>query len=704
MDPAGGASAQNSPPDASGREADTSALPAVRGGPKLIVPSVILRCPAGHELELPAEYAARRDVFCPQCRRAFSPDAAAVSRARRKVAVGMPGRLRRWRRKLIGVQRPEPVRLAGAAAAALPTAPAQPPATSVEAAVQASSPGGVRAADEPLIQISPRAFNRLVSASGWAVSCAIHAVLLAAVALLGVALGPPPEEPEVILISNIQFPEERRRPEQPRRREVFTNRGAENRPDPEPEMAAPEELPRFDPEAAQAVREPDLQPGGRDPAIDDLAIPPATMSGPRRTNPARPAPIGLGPGEAESPAPGAGPSDQVIGARSSAEGRLDAARKGGGGEDTESAVEKALEWLAARQGDDGSWSVAGGRKAGRTELRDAQTGAVTVRTDFGPNPHDLAASGLATLAFLGAGYDGRQGKHRETVAKAVDFLLAEQKPTGCWAKVPETQDMHVQGIATLALVEAYLAAPQAEGAEKLKAAAGRGVQFIVDAQYPYSGWGYSPYAVRAKPEDPPRTVDRVRSGGYVEQSVVIWNGMALKAARTAGIAVDGRAFSGMTRWLDDGQGADGNYAYSGSLVGDRIVVRDKRSSPCMAAAALMMRLWTGKRPDENSSKRTAAIVLDLLERNKAVAEEPRGRTPAKTGPDLYFLHHGSIALFQMGGDRWVRWNRIMKPMVLKSQAADGSWAPSTYANGPVLATALGALTLESYYRYSPLYR
>ena len=82
------------PPAEPGREEDTAALATVRGGPRLIVPSVSLRCPAGHRLELPAEYAVRRSIFCPRCRRAFSPDEATVRRARRKAAVGLSGRLR----------------------------------------------------------------------------------------------------------------------------------------------------------------------------------------------------------------------------------------------------------------------------------------------------------------------------------------------------------------------------------------------------------------------------------------------------------------------------------------------------------------------------------------------------------------------------------------------------------------------------------
>ena len=67
----------------------------------------------------------------------------------------------------------------------------------------------------------------------------------------------------------------------------------------------------------------------------------------------------------------------------------------------------------------------------------------------------------------------------------------------------------------------------------------------------------------------------------------------------------------------------------------------------------------------------------------------------------------------MGGAQWAAWNRKMRDMLVRSQARDpeycdcGSWAPERDAwgshGGRVMTTSLSALTLEIYYRYSPLY-
>jgi hypothetical protein len=268
--------------------------------------------------------------------------------------------------------------------------------------------------------------------------------------------------------------------------------------------------------------------------------------------------------------------------------------------------------------------------------------------------------------------------------------------------------MHVQGILTLALAEAALAAP-ADGDVKLRAGARKAVGFILDAQYPGSVWGYTPYAVRRTAEAEPAPVELpnygLRWAGGVEMSVVIWNGMALKAARAAGLAVADRGFAGLVRWLDDAEGRDGWYSYSGEFDGSRVAPkRDGAGRPAMAAAALMMRLWTGARPDADGPGKTAGLVMEAIEEFRAVAGAVDGRNPGRSPPDLYFLHHGSLALFQAGGEPWRRWHALMKPMVLRSQTPEGNWPRGGYASSPVMATALGALTLESYYRYSPLYR
>ena len=79
------------------------------------------------------------------------------------------------------------------------------------------------------------------------------------------------------------------------------------------------------------------------------------------------------------------------------------------------------------------------------------------------------------------------------------------------------------------------------------------------------------------------------------------------------------------------------------------------------------------------------------------------------GNDMYYWYYGSYAMYQMGGKHWTRWNKAMKKAVFESQRQDGdfkgSWDPSGpwgWSGGRVYSTALMALSLEVYFRYSPL--
>ncbi|MGE4159951.1 MAG: hypothetical protein AB7F75_12735, partial [Planctomycetota bacterium] len=77
--------------------------------------------------------------------------------------------------------------------------------------------------------------------------------------------------------------------------------------------------------------------------------------------------------------------------------------------------------------------------------------------------------------------------------------------------------------------------------------------------------------------------------------------------------------------------------------------------------------------------------------------------------DMYYWYYGSLAMFQLGGEYWAKWNTAMKNALTKSQhnkrndCLYGSWDPhnETWGDmgGRVYTTATGALTLEVYYRY-----
>ena len=68
---------------------------------------------------------------------------------------------------------------------------------------------------------------------------------------------------------------------------------------------------------------------------------------------------------------------------------------------------------------------------------------------------DSAITGLALLAFLGAGRSQADGEHAETVRKGIDFLLSIQKEDGDLRGSSKAVGMYCHAMASLALCEAY---------------------------------------------------------------------------------------------------------------------------------------------------------------------------------------------------------------------------------------------------------
>jgi hypothetical protein len=68
-------------------------------------------------------------------------------------------------------------------------------------------------------------------------------------------------------------------------------------------------------------------------------------------------------------------------------------------------------------------------------------------------------------------------------------------------------------------------------------------------------------------------------------------------------------------------------------------------------------------------------------------------------------------MFQMGRNHgWTKWNETLKPVLIDNQRKggdeDGSWDPQSWIDrygGRVFTTAMGAMTLEVYYRYPAMY-
>ena len=120
----------------------------------------------------------------------------------------------------------------------------------------------------------------------------------------------------------------------------------------------------------------------------------------------------------------------------------------------------------------------------------------------------------------------------------------------------------------------------------------------------------------------------------------------------------------------------------------------------MSAVSVLCRLFSGEPRTTPAIEKGANILIQQLPE----WAEARGRRRSKV--NLYYWYYASYALFQMGGQRWKLWNTAMQKSLLDTQRVggdeDGSWDPIGEwgkAGGRVYSTAIGAMTLEVYYRY-----
>jgi hypothetical protein len=329
----------------------------------------------------------------------------------------------------------------------------------------------------------------------------------------------------------------------------------------------------------------------------------------------------------------------------------------GGTKESEAAVERGLDWLAAHQNPQGCWGL-------NTFHNNCKHPACP---DAGTVSSDPAGTGVVLLPFLGAGHTHQAGKHQQTVARALQWLVAHQGPEGTWAAPSDARPMYGHGMASIALCEAYGMTQD----PKLRAPAQKALDYIVKAQHaPSGGWRY-------RPNQPADT------------SVVGWQLMALKSGEMAGLSVPPKAFEGVKRWLAS---VEANRP-TGGLFGYQSAI----PTPAMTAQGLLCLQYLGARRDEPRMQAGTDYLLKHL--------------PRPGADTSYYWYHATQVMYHMQGKHWKAWNPRMRERLVSTQARQGSlagsWKPADAREQPggrLYATALRLLMLEVYYRHLPLYQ
>jgi HEAT repeat protein len=370
---------------------------------------------------------------------------------------------------------------------------------------------------------------------------------------------------------------------------------------------------------------------------------------------------------------------------------------------TEQAVQAALDYLARHQSADGAFDQQ--HYLDLCPKKDGCPVSVGARVQFDP----VGYSAMCTLAYFGAGCSPARGRYRGVVSRAMDYLLSRQMTNGDYAD-DDLIGGYNRPIALQAYAEAALASTATDGQEYLPFVQ-RGVDFIASIQSEKAGWRY-------------RVVDNAN-----DTSVVAWVLFASRAAEKAHARVRRSIYEGCdlvlardsTRPTKDFEDfandikIDPNYAHDVSFGKPyyefHTGYQDDKFVPNRATTAigLMSRILLGYLRSHPFCIGSANTIL-TKQLPRLVPKKPGDFDAFNVDFEfpMYTLYYCTLSMHMMGGKYFSQWDKALRDLMLATQKKNGcergSW-PGTGADGicgSLYTTAVGALTLETYYRYAPI--
>lgn len=342
------------------------------------------------------------------------------------------------------------------------------------------------------------------------------------------------------------------------------------------------------------------------------------------------------------------------------EGRKQLGERFGATPQSEAAVDEALKWLADHQRSNGSWSF-------NLELDpcNGQCSHGKKGNDDTPTP-TTGATGLALLAFLGAGHTHHEGPYQETVRRGL-YYLRESASESEFGLDWQQGSMYGHGIALMAVAEALSMTTSKDGKydTDLKALVQAASSFSCVAQHENGSWGYVP-------------------GSPGDTTLTGWQVLSLLATKRNGIYLRSHTLSKAKEFVLSVKEKD-EYSFG---------YKSREGEPTMDAIALTLLLYLGQTPGYTPFDRALDRIAD--------------RGPTLT--NVYHDYYATLALHHARHRDWDKWNQRIRDHLVATQATSGHERGSWHfkdkwgdVGGRVYTTAMCAMILEVYYRYLPLY-
>ncbi len=338
----------------------------------------------------------------------------------------------------------------------------------------------------------------------------------------------------------------------------------------------------------------------------------------------------------------------------------------GGTKGSETAVEEGLRWIVQHQRPDGSWRFFHNVNACQGDCRNS-----------GTIESPTAATGLALMSMLGAGYTHEAGPYQREVQAGLEFLLSKMRvgPRGGNLTISGggKASMYAQAIATIALSEAWAMT----GDPALEQPVFEAQKYICAAQNEFNGsWGY-------------------QAGQPGDLTITSWQVAALKSCKLAGIHVDQKVWNKAKQFVESTTDTSGLFGYKRPVNQKLSARRRDYQLKTTTAVGTLAQMYMGSTIERESIHNG----INYLSREGV----------SKT--DIYFDYYATQVFRHFGGEEWKEWNAVMRDHLVDTQDrskghARGSWYfPDKHGEvgGRLYTTAMAVMTLEVYYRFLPLY-
>ncbi len=281
-----------------------------------------------------------------------------------------------------------------------------------------------------------------------------------------------------------------------------------------------------------------------------------------------------------------------------------------------------------------------------------------------------SATSLAVMAFLAAGHVPEEGPYAPAIRAGVQYVLDHQRQDGLLVSRHGHGPMYCHGISTLMLAEVngMLDEPQAAAC---KQALEKAVKLILASQdvtkdlSNAGGWRYQ------------------SNGRDSDLSVTGWQLLALRAAKDIGCDVPAENIDRAVDYVRRcGQG-QGGYGYQ------------------PGAGATSVLTGTGLTALQVCGAETPQEVVNGTAYLKA--------RPLRPQEAWYFygVYYCGVSSYKLGEDAWKQLRPALFDPLLQTQQADGSWRAENGNErnfGTVYPTAMAVLALTVEYGYLPIYQ